>query len=99
VTKPKSKDKDKAEKAEKKKRGFAVMDPQRVREIAQRGGREAHRQGRAYEFTTQTASDAGRKGGAKVSADSDHMAEIGRKGGLARARNMQLEEEEAADGE
>ena len=46
-----------------KKRGFASMDPQLVREIASKGGRRAHELGRGHEFTSETAREAGRKGG------------------------------------
>jgi hypothetical protein len=42
-------------------RGFAVMDPARVREIASMGGRTAHQQGRAHEFTSEEAREAVRK--------------------------------------
>lgn len=63
------------------------MDPERQREIASIGGKAAHAQGLAHEFTAKEARAAGRVGGAKVSQDSAHMAEIGRKGGKARARN------------
>ena len=44
-------------------RGFASMDPQRQREIASEGGRAAHRQGVAHEWTSDEAREAGRKGG------------------------------------
>jgi general stress protein YciG len=62
-------------------RGFAAMDPARHAEIAGKGGRAAHEQRRAHEFTRAEASAAGRKGGEAVSRDRAHMAEIGRKGG------------------
>lgn len=45
------------------RRGFASMDPQRQREIASEGGRAAHRAGKAHEFTSEEAKEAGRKGG------------------------------------
>ena len=45
------------------KRGFASMDPQRQREIASLGGKAAHASGRAHEFNTAEAREAGRKGG------------------------------------
>ena len=45
------------------RRGFAVMDPARVREIARRGGKAAHEKGRAHTFTPEEAREAGRKGG------------------------------------
>jgi general stress protein YciG len=70
----------------KSKRGFAAMDPSRQREIASKGGRTAHDRGRAHEFSSDEARTAGRKGGAAVSRDRAHMAEIGRAGGSARAR-------------
>ncbi len=44
-------------------RGFAGMDPQRQRQIASEGGRAAHAQGTAHEFTPEEAREAGRKGG------------------------------------
>lgn len=47
--------------APKKLRGFAMMDPQRQREIASMGGRVAHQKGTAHEFTSQEAREAGKK--------------------------------------
>jgi general stress protein YciG len=47
----------------KKKRGFATMDPNQVRELARRGGVAAHRAGTAHEFSAEEARAAGRKGG------------------------------------
>ena len=44
-------------------RGFASMDPQKQREIASEGGRAAHRQGVAHEWSSEEAREAGRKGG------------------------------------
>jgi len=44
-------------------RGFASMDPQKQREIASAGGRAAHKQGVAHEWTSDEARAAGRKGG------------------------------------
>jgi general stress protein YciG len=64
-------------------RGFASMDPDRQREIASKGGKAAHEQGTAHEFSSDEAREAGRKGGKAVSRDREHMAEIGRKGGQA----------------
>jgi general stress protein YciG len=46
-----------------KDRGFASMDPARQREIASKGGRAAHEQGRAHQWTPEEAREAGRKGG------------------------------------
>lgn len=40
------------------------MDPQKQREIASKGGRAAHLQGTAHEWSSDEAREAGRKGGA-----------------------------------
>jgi general stress protein YciG len=71
-------------------RGFASMELSKQREIASKGGKAAHARGRAHEFTAEEAREAGRKGGAVVSLDRDHMAAIGRAGGLARGRQHGL---------
>lgn len=62
-------------------RGFAGMSDQRQREIAAEGGRAAHKQGTAHEFSPAEARKAGQKGGEAVSRNRSHMAEIGRRGG------------------
>ena len=75
----------------KSNRGFASMDLSKQREIASKGGKAAHAQGRAHEFTPDEARSAGRKGGEVVSRDRAHMAAIGRAGGQARGRNRALQ--------
>lgn len=65
----------------KSNRGFAGMDPAKQREIARKGGQAAHAKGTAHVFTPEEARKAGQKGGEAVSANREHMAEIGRKGG------------------
>lgn len=65
------------------KRGFASMDPSRQREIASKGGKAAHQQGVAHEWSADEARAAGRKGGEAISKNKEHMAQIGRKGGEA----------------
>ena len=75
----------------KSNRGFASMDLGKQREIASKGGKAAHAQGRAHEFTADEARVAGRKGGEVVSRDRAHMAAIGRAGGQARGRNRALQ--------
>jgi len=67
------------------KRGFANMDPNRVKAIASKGGKSAHAKGTAYKFDPAKASEYGRQGGLATSKDRAHMAEIGRKG--AKVRN------------
>src|SRR5687768_2850520 len=68
-----------------KNRGFASMASEKQREIARKGGRAAHEKGKAHEFTSEEARQAGRKGGERVSVDRNHMAEIGRRGGRSSA--------------
>jgi general stress protein YciG len=57
------------------------MSPAKQRQIASQGGRAAHEQGTAHEFSRAEARAAGQKGGERVSRDRSHMAAIGRKGG------------------
>lgn len=47
----------------KQRRGFAAMSPEKRREIASRGGKAAHEQGRGHEWDSEAARAAGRKGG------------------------------------
>ncbi len=72
--------------ATKSRRGFASMDPSKQRRIASKGGRAVHAKGTAHEFTSEEARRAGREGGEAVSSNREHMAEIGRKGGLISGR-------------
>lgn len=46
-----------------KPRGFAAMDPDKVRAIASKGGKAAHAAGTAHQFNEDEAREAGRKGG------------------------------------
>lgn len=45
------------------RRGFASMDRERQREIARKGGKAAHQQGVAHQWSSEEAREAGRKGG------------------------------------
>jgi len=74
-------------------KGFASMDPERQKEIARRGGKAAHESGHAHRFSTAEARAAGQKGGKSVSQNRAHMAEIGRKGGEARRKNKNKEQQ------
>lgn len=78
------------------RRGFAAMDPEKQREIARRGGQAAHAHGRAHEFTQEEARAAGKKGGDSVSRDREHMAKIGRVGGLSRSARASEAQQRAA---
>lgn len=60
-------------------RGFAAMDPERQREIASEGGRAAHENGNAHEFTSEEAREAGRKGGEAVSQDVSTWPRLARR--------------------
>lgn len=48
---------------ETKKRGFALLSAERLKEIASMGGKAAHAQGTAHKFTREEAVEAGKKGG------------------------------------
>jgi general stress protein YciG len=72
------------------------MNREKQREIASKGGRAAHQKGTAHEFSSDEAREAGRKGGQAVSRNREHMAAIGRKGGMesgARARKSNPEDD------
>lgn len=43
-------------------RGFAGLDPARLREISREGGRAAHEKGTAHQFSPEEARAAGLKG-------------------------------------
>lgn len=47
----------------KPRRGFASLDPARMREVASNGGKTAHAKGTAHKWTSESAAAAGRKGG------------------------------------
>jgi len=58
--------------SQKSRRGFAAMDPERQKQIASEGGRAAHRQGVAHEWSTEEAREAGRKGGQNSKSHKNH---------------------------
>lgn len=66
---------EKTEERRPRRRGFAAMDRDRVKEIASKGGKAAHAAGTAHQFTSDEARVAGRKGG---------MAPHARRGGVRR---------------
>jgi general stress protein YciG len=47
----------------KQRKGFALMEPKKRREIASKGGKAAHAKGTAHRWTSEKAKIAGRKGG------------------------------------
>jgi general stress protein YciG len=74
-----------------KPRGFACMDPERRRAVAQRGGQKVQQRGRGHRFTPEEAREAGARGGLVASQDRQHMAELGRKGAASRRKALQLQ--------
>jgi general stress protein YciG len=52
-----------AEEKQKRKMGFACMPQGKRAEIARKGGKAAHAQGKAHEWTSEEAAEAGRLGG------------------------------------
>jgi uncharacterized protein len=72
------------------RRGFAVMDQEKQREIARKGGANVPNDKRSFARNRALASEAGRKGGQSVAAqhrsfsqDRQLATEAGRKGGRA----------------
>ncbi len=53
------------------RRGFASMELDKQRPIAEKGGRAAHAKGTAHEFTTDEAREAGRRGASGSAAAAD----------------------------
>jgi uncharacterized protein len=71
------------------------ITPEKKREICSKAGKKAHADGKAHEFNSDEARAAGRKGGEKVSKDTEHMRRIGRKGGLAKKKGKKNEVEDS----
>jgi general stress protein YciG len=74
----------------KKKRGFALLSPEKRREIASLGGKSVPDEKRSFSKDPLLASEAGKKGGKSTaphkrsySRDHELAATAGRKGGLA----------------
>ena len=73
-----------AEQRPKQKRGFALLAPEDLRELARQGGRASQANGTANRWTSESARVAGRMGGRTISRDREHMRTIGRKGGTGK---------------
>ena len=67
----------------KARRGFAVMDRDKQREIAAKGGRAAHEKGTAHRWSEEEAKEAGRKGGAASHRNAHRTSGPGSKDPLA----------------
>lgn len=92
--------------AKKKKRGMAAVSKEVQQRIASAGGKAAHAKGTAHEFTTEQASEAGKKGGVAAHANgnaheftSAEARAAGKKGGAVRWSNYykRKAEEKAAE--
>lgn len=57
-------------KAPKQKRGFAVLDPTKHRDLSSKGAKAAHAKGAAHRFSSEQAKAAGRKGGLEAAAQN-----------------------------
>jgi len=68
------------------KRGLALLDPEKRKEIARLGGLTAQRRGTGYTLTQEETRKGGQKGGRTVSQNRAYMAEIGRRGGMKSRR-------------
>ena len=73
-----------SEQKPKQKRGFALLAPEDLQELARQGGRASQANGTANRWTSETARVAGRMGGSTISRDREHMRAIGRKGGAGK---------------
>lgn len=73
----------------KKRRGLAVLSPERRKEIASLGGQTAQKNGTAHKYTSAQASAAGKKGGGHWRNHPEHMSEIGKRGGSAKKGHRQ----------
>ncbi len=80
-------------------RGFALLPPEKMSEIARQGGKTAHQKGTAHRWTSDSARVAGKTGGSSIARDREYMREIGRRGGRGkkgyrRNRSSPVEEPE-----
>lgn len=65
--------------------GFARVPKETLRQWASLGGKVAQHNRSAHRFTSETARAAGKRGGEAIAKDREHMRELGRRGGAARA--------------
>jgi uncharacterized protein len=68
-------------------KGFGSLSPELRRAISSKGGKSAHAQGLAHEYTSEEARLAGSKGGVKTKErlGPEGMKALGRLGGQAKA--------------
>lgn len=82
------------------KRGFASMDKDKQKAIAASGGRAAHAQGKAHQYTSETGKEAGSKGGKAAHAKgtaheftTDEARAAGKKSQARRTKKVSVSEE------
>ena len=81
----------------KARRGFAVMDPEKQKEIASKGGRAAHLKGTAHRWSEEEAKEAGRKGGAASHRNGHRTTEASRASAELRPEDLHTEEPPTAE--
>lgn len=78
---------------EPKKRGFAAMSSERVRELARQGGIAAHQKGTAHKWTAEEAREAGKKGGAASFQNREEFLRMSSRGGKTASANRKARKE------
>ncbi|MFC3636970.1 general stress protein [Camelimonas fluminis] len=85
----------------KSRRGFAAMDPAKVKAIASLGGQSVPKEKRAFSIQPELAASAGRKGGRNVDAErrsfSQDRALASSAGKIARSRRKSRRAEDETE--
>ena len=68
------------------RRGFALIPKETLRQWASLGGKVSQQEKNAHRFTSETAREAGKRGGEAIAKDRAYMRELGRRGGNAKAQ-------------
>ena len=68
------------------RRGFALIPKETLRQWASLGGKVSQQEKNAHRFTSETAREAGKRGGEAIAKDREYMRELGRRGGNAKAQ-------------
>lgn len=77
-------------------RGFASFSTQKRKEVARKGGLEAHRRGTAREFNSDEARVLGHMGGKALFYlyGSEYFSKLGKKGSSVRVARLRLRQEQ-----
>ena len=67
------------------RRGFALIPKETLRQWASLGGKVSQQEKNAHRFTSETAREAGKRGGEAIAKDREYMRALGRRGGIAKA--------------